>query len=698
MKKNFKFLLLIPAVIFPLLIGCKGNEHQSVDFALLRDNFKQMLKDTTSIDYFKNKTKEEIKDEFTTVNISGVDTFKFKNIDYEQEIRRSVYPQRQHLDCALELAIIADNQNDEELKDYVRKLEYYWVFNNYKSPNWYENEIAAIRSLTNVAMFQYDELNDKGKAALEGKVRNSSLYYHPGLELHQGANLIDYAYNTFKNGILQGNADETDCAFNRLMDEIVENNLEGFQSEGTYFQHSKLIATGNYGVTATAKLADFFTTLKGSSYKVPEDKIAIVLNCINVGLKYMTQREYRNWMCQGRNFSAKNPYKYDTNSLRKYLTIEGVSEKDKQTLQTFVDDHDAGKICFNDTKVFPKARVIVSNIDDVYIAFKGCDPTTVNSECLNNENELAYNLSYGMNTAIMQSGAEYNNLSPVCDFSFMPGAVSQDYGFEDIQESNDIKFYKTGDKTIFEKIQALGNERFEDKVATFREDGKTPYVYGMGDELATNKIACCYQQGKHSNKTIGEKTFLGQEFTVACFSTPDGMAILGAGMNDLDEPAANRYVTLQQCILDQDGEDTVTEINDNIVEHNYKKADKGIETNVYYKSLNDQVLTLRQGEVIGNFQRNYSVGKPEEFKANTMITYMPIVGKSYAYSIQTDKNDKFIVAHNSTDIQAIEYGDKIAACFYDKDIDSFEYDTKTYKLTNDFVDGQGAFQVFDVQK
>lgn len=697
MKKNFKYLLLIPAVISPLLVSC----NKSVNFSLLRDNFKKMLIDTTPISYFKNKTKEEIHDEFETVNISGVDTYKFKNIDYEEKIHRSVYPQRQHLDRALELAIIAENQNDEELKDYVRKLEYYWVFNNYRSPNWYENEIAAIRSLTNVAMFQYDKLNDKGKEALKGKVRNSSLYYHPGLELHQGANLIDYAYNTFKNGILEKNSNETDCAFNRLMDEIVENNLEGFQSEGTYFQHSKLIATGNYGVTATAKLGDFFTTLRGSSYKVPQEKIAIVMNCINVGLKYMTQREYRNWMCQGRNFSAKNPYKYDTDSLKKYLAIDGVKEEDKQTLQTFINNHDEGKVVFNDTKVFPKARVIVSNIDDVYIAFKGCDPTTVNSECLNNENELAYNLSYGMNTAIMQSGAEYNNLSPVCDFSFMPGAVSQDYGFEDIKTPEE-KFYKSGDKVIFDKIQKLGNERFEDKVAAFREDGVTPYVYGMGDELAANGIACCYQQGKHSNKTYGDETFLGQEFTVACFSTPDGMVILGADMNDLDEPGKNRYVTLQQCILDQGGEDTVTEIDNNkTVKHNYKKADKRIETNVYYKSLNNQDLTLRQGEVEGNFQRNYSVGKPEDFKANTMITYMPIDtsnDNSYAYSIQTKDEDKFIVARNDKNVQAIKCGDKIAACFYNKDIDSFYYDGKTYELTTDFVDGQGAFQVFEVEQ
>ena len=81
----------------------------------------------------------------------------------------------------------------------------------------------------------------------------------------------------------------------------------------------------------------------------------------------------------------------------------------------------------------------------------------------------------------------------------------------------------------------------------------------------------------------------------------------------------------------------------------------------------------------------------------TMITYMPVVNSSYAYAIQTKDDELFNVASNTEDVQAIKYGNKIAACFYNKDIKSFEYGSKTYELTNDFVDGEGAFQVFEVK-
>ncbi len=697
MNNKIRLALLTPLIVIPSLVSCNKNK---VDFNLLKNNFKTMLKNTTSIKYFKDLSKSQIRDKFDSVTISGIETFKFKDIDYDKIYSRSSYDPRNHLDRALELAIIADNNNDAELKDWVRKLEYYWVFNNYRSPNWYENEIGTIRSLTNVGMFEFDDLNDKGKDAFKGKIRNASIYYHPGLELHQGANLMDYAQNTFKSGILSKDNKETDCAFNRLMEEIVEDGKEGFQSEGTYFQHGKLISTGSYGNVATSKIGDFMTALKGSSYKVPQAKLKIIMNCILVGLKYMIQREYKNWMCEGRSFCDEDPYKYNTSSIKRYLDFEDVSNEDKENLKQFINNHDEGKVCFTDTKVFPKARTIISNIDGVYMAFKGCDPTTVNTECLNNENELAYNFSYGMNTCVMQSGKEYLNLSPVCNFSFLPGGVSKDYGSKE-----DGSFTTEGDTALFNHIKELGNERFEDKVASTRDDG-TPYVYGMADELSSNGVACMFQQGKHSNKTYGDKTFKGQTFTVACFATNEGIAILGSGMCDLDSDVSTpRYVTLDQCVLNEG--DTVEEYGASI-KHSYKNSNKGVDTSVYYRPLTGPSITLKTPTVTGNFQRNHSVATSKEITQKTMIAYLPIDttnNNSYAYTIQTkSKIDLFSLVTNTEDVQAVRLPNyKIAACFYNKDPEkqTFKYNSgrgeQEYKLTNQFIEGQGGFQVFDIK-
>lgn len=702
MNKNIKLFAIIPSLIIPALTSC--NPTPTVDFALLRSNFKNMLVNTTSINYFKNKNKEQIRACFDKEDIAGIETYKFKDIDYDAKVYRTEFPHRAHLDRALELAIIAEVSNDAELKEMVRKLEYHWVFKNYRSPNWYENEIGTVRSLTNVGIFQYDDLNDKAKAAFDGKVRNGSIYYHPGLELHSGANLIDYAQNTFKSGIITHNINEADCAYNRLMEEIKENDKEGFQDEGSYFQHGRLLSTGSYGNVATSKLGTFFTTLKGSKYKVPKEKLKIVLNCILTGLRYLTHRNYKSYFIEGRGFCDPDPYIFSINNLKSYLTIDGVEDADKKELTDFFAKHDNKQSTFSGIKVFPKARVITSNIDDVFIGFKGTDPITVNSECLNNENELAYNLSYGMNTCIMQSGLEYENLSPVCDFSFMPGAVSRDYGFEDLEVTEEQKFFKTGDRDIFAKISDLKNERFEDKVETYRDDAKKElYVYGYADELANNEVASIYQQGKHSKKTTDKKEFKGQEFTVSCFSTPKGMAILGAGMNDLDGDGSNRYVTLQQCTIDKEKDKVTLDGGEKTLTHNYKNGD--IDTNVIYKSLNNSQITLRENTVNGNYKRNHSTYKPgvdTSYTHDTMIAYMPIDNESkYAYSIQTKNEDAFAVASNTTDVQAIVLpgNKKIAAVFYSKDKtkQSFEYNTKKYELSKEFIDGQGAFEVFDIK-
>jgi len=690
MNKNIKLLTLIPSLIIPALTSC--NPNPVVDFNLLRNNFKTMLKETTDVKKYKDRTAEDIiNNDLKIETIQGIDTYYFQDIDYTDYKRRTEYPARNHLDRALQIAIIADNNNDEKLKDIVRKLEYHWVFHNYRSANWYENEIATIRSLTNIGIFQYDDLNDKGKSAFDGKVHNGSIYYHPGLELHQGANLIDYAQNTFKSGIINRNVNESDCAYNRLMDEIKENDKEGFQDEGSYFQHGRLLSTGSYGNVATSKLGTFFTTFKGSKYVVPKEKLKIILNCILTGLRYLTHRNYKSYFIEGRGFCDKDPYIFSVDNLKNYLKIDGVSDSEKDELNDFFTKHDNKQSTFSGVKLFPKARVITSNIDDVFIGFKGTDPTTVNSECLNNENEYAYNLSFGMNTCVMQSGLEYENLSPVCNFSFMPGATSKDYGS---LESG--SFTDSGDKAILDHIKELQNERFEDKVEKYRDDKKEKlYVYGFADELKDHAVASIYQQGKHSKKL----TFNGQAFTVACFSTPKGMAILGADMRDEDDVSATRYVTLEQATYDKDLDDVQLIDENKTVKKTYKTAN----TNVFYKSLNDQNIILKNPDVKGDFKRNHSTYKPGEdthYDHSIMMAYMQIPSdNSYAYSIQTTNDKNFIVANNDKYVQAVVLpGNKqIAAVFYDKENCKFKYLGKDYELTKTFIDGQGAFEVFDIK-
>ncbi|MCQ3914605.1 MAG: hypothetical protein MJ201_02215 [Mycoplasmoidaceae bacterium] len=48
---------------------------------------------------------------------------------------------------------------------------------------------------------------------------------------------------------------------------IVEDDYEGFQSDGTFFQHGRLVYNGGYGRQAATLLTQIFATFAGSGYE-----------------------------------------------------------------------------------------------------------------------------------------------------------------------------------------------------------------------------------------------------------------------------------------------------------------------------------------------------------------------------------------------------------------------------------------------
>lgn len=688
-----KYFVFITILVAPLAFGCSSSPKENSDLKTLAQNYRIMLEETTTISSeYKDKSASEIinntKRPIKTKVFNNNNTYYFGDLDYTDDLRRTAWPALDHLKRAFEIAICAYKKNDNDIKDIAIKLVDNWANHTYKAANWHHNEIGAPGALTDIGIFLFDDLSSKTKEAINGKVRNSSIYYRPALSLHRGANLIDYAKITFKNGIVNRNIDETDVAFNRFVEEIKENDIEGYQDEGSYFQHGRLLSTGSYGLT-TIKMAPFIYTFNNTKYALPSDKTKILMNYLNVGLRYMLHRDKLNYMCIGRSFCNRNCCNIGSNAsgLANFDSLNCFTDEEKATIRGIKNNIDNKNSAFTGMKIFPKAKIIVNNIDNVYMAFRGTDPIIVNSECLNNENEYGYNFSFGMNTCIMQSGNEYNTLSPVCNFSYMPGATSKDYG----SSPSDLRYTKEGDEALMAHIKELDNERFEDKVETYRNNGDK-YIYNIVQE---DDCAISYQQGKHSKKKVGDKEFEGQEFTVSCFMSNEGMALLGAGMRDLDDPNANRYVTLQQCVLKSD--DKIEDVaSSNTFTHTYKNV-----SGVTYKALSGSIDHKVQSDVVGDVKRSHSTAKSSPVKETLLLARMQIDNnKTYAYSIQpTSKKDtNFKVAINNENIQAVELPNgKIAACFYNKNEKAFDYDGKTYTLTKEFVDGLGAYQIFNKQ-
>lgn len=686
-KKNIsKIVTLIISSL--TLVSCGQSPSPSPidakDFTTIRNNYTNYMLENTSTSTYENKTIDEIKSNLIEKEIGGIKTYYFNDIDYTKDQDRSSWPAGSHLSRTLQLTVLANKKNDASLKDIALKCLYHWIYSNYRNTNWWQNEIGANQNLSNIAMFSFDDLTKKGQDALLGKLYESSIYHRPSLSTHEGSNLLNYCEMTIKCAALDKSFDEIDTALDCTAKTINQDGVEGYQHDGSFFQHGRLLQTGSYGIEGTTKIANVITMLSGTTKSLAKDKLNIISNFILNGLKPMTHNGYYNYMAIGRAYSRPNSIDVENNAykvsdMKKFTSLENMPQKEE--INKYIQDVE-NKTCresIQGPKAYLDSNVLVGNYDGVYMCFKGTDTKTVNTECVNHENMLGYNFSYGQNTCVMQSGKEYYNISPLWDYTETPGATSRDFGKGSILEK---------DSAIDDYVKnTLDNGLYESKLLRKNPNTLKNCIYDLNQ-----KDNVCYSMSQSVHDITSKNTIGGIEFTSTCFMTNEGMFVLGSGLQNkqssLSDSEKILHTSLEQCRLFE-GEVAPTISDDHL---------KVTKDNIVYTSLDNQPLTLKIEDRALDWQRNNpsSTSKVESGKVMTITLNDERSSQydHYAYAVQPInkiKNNIEIVC-NTPKAAAIKLSDgKIAACFYANE--SFTYEGKEYKPSS-FDETKGKFEIF----
>lgn len=641
------------------LNSCVGN----VDLSKVKDAYTQDILENTDISPYDTKSVEDIKKELAVKVVDGIETCYFTNIDYKTDNNRAEWKANNHNANTLKIAIAAIKSGNDELKDIAIKLTYYWVFNNFKNTNWWQNDLGATEAVAKIGVLLHGELNDKGQAALEGKVRNCSFKYNPSLKNHTGANLFDYADISVKSSIIDDDVDEFNVAFNTIADEITTETPEGFVPDGSFFQHGRQIQNASYG-TAICRLGRIIKMISASNKYFSDDKMTIIENYILSGLRCSIHKGYISYIPASRTYTRpETPLDakiFNTKQLAYYLDIPNF--KNKTTLSNFIEDLKNKNSTFEGIKYFNVAKFLTMNIDDVYMSFNGSDNTLINSECVNNENQLGLNLSYATNTCVMDDGKEYVNNGPLWKYDYIPGTTSfnLDSGKED-EQLIEIK----GNPNLYD------DPLFETMLPAPDENGNIVYGGGFSEE---NNIACLMQ------KSVSHKE---NKFTVTCFGCEDGMVIVGSDLEYTGEVTGpGKFFTTPRTI-----HTTLEQCN---YKGSHKLSEDGKELthgNVVYKILdNDNKMQVSTQEITGSWQRNNPDFKNEvkPVTGNTLLAFIEHgsnKAKGYAYSIQPKSREdkKFeLIDTGDSNIHAVKLPNgKVVAAFYKNG--SFDYNGNKYE-------------------
>lgn len=544
----------------------------------------------------------------------------FPDIDYES-ISRTSWPAGKHIARAERLAILFKTETDKAKKDlykkYIIEMLDYWEKHDYQSDNWWYNRLSNSNVLGEIGVLMKDELTMAQRRRLAVYVGRGCFTVSPVLNNHTGANAIDLAMSSFKFGVLMDDGQAIKKAVKVISGELKYSDDEGLKNDSTFFQHGKRIYMGGYGIEFISGMTHIIEMLSGTKYIFTREQLEPFANFILDGLRIMSFGSTLDPTTMGRSVSRRNsqPLKSVTASLSKLAEIEEMPRKDE--IKAYVNSIN-GDIKQNyGVNYFDTAKFLVINNEDFYFSFRGGSKELAYSEIINDENVLSYNSSFPSVTTIMHTGKEYNNISPIYDYSFVPGTTA---------------------------VNETDEELFAHEDYTYR------YLDGIyGSAVANGKAASCA-------KTSHE----GIDMTVSCFATDNAAILLGAGMRDAKGRAMN--TTLDQCFyagsFRREG---------NTVIHN----------GIKYTVLSGGTLTAKSEHKTGDWHRNNLPMASEKAEGDVFTVSIENNG-SYAYTVMSENTiEEFRVIMNTEKIQAVEMPDgTVAAAFYEKA--SFDYNGKTY--------------------
>ena len=546
--------------------------------------------------------------------------YYFTDIDYGNQ-DRSVWPAAKHLTRTERLAILFRLETDpdakEAYKDQVIRLLEHWIKNDYSNPNWWHNKLSDPNILGEIGILMKPELDADQIRQLAVLVGRGSYSVDPTLYAYTGANAVDLAMSSIKFGALIGNASSVRSALRVVSRALKYSNSEGIKKDGTFFQHGNRLYMGGYGLVFIGGMAKIIGMVDGTDFMFSADQLEPMAAFILKGLKTASFGNTLDPTVMGRSVSRLNaqPLPGIVPTLVTLANTDGMPHRDEIMAYAYSI---AGNTKQNyGLNWFDDAKFLVVNNGDFYFSFRSGDRSLYYSEITNDENILCYNSSFPGVTTIMHTGNEYRDISPVYDYSFIPGTTA-------VRETD-------------EELAAHSDPTYRSLKGTY------------GSAVAEGAAA-----------VFAKTTHEGIEMTVSCFATDNAVILLGAGMKD--GAGRQMFTTLDQSYFtgefSQDG---------NTVIHN----------GIKYELLEGGTLIAENVHRAGSWRRNNLTYSDIPAEGDIFTVYTENTG-SYAYTVMSENTDaEFEVIENTPSVQAVRLPDgRIATAFLARG--SFTYNGNTY--------------------
>lgn len=298
-----------------------------------------------------------------------------------------------------------------------------WLRRSPRSDNWWQETIGAQLVLMPILALVGDQLpSDLLKDCLAQLHAPSSM---PKAQT-TGQNLVWYATEQLTRGVLSKSTQDLAAVQQALSGLLVVTEEEGIQADMSFHQHGPQLYSGGYGLGFLMDMAELAGWLADTPWQLSADSLKLLADYAAIGIGSIVRGEWLDWSARGREFT-----RHESMPRFKYLaaSIRGLRELSPPQQRVALDAllvrmKPSGQV----DKVVPYSRsfwrsdFVAHQTPAGYISVKMCSAETVGTEAGNGENLLGYWLPFG-STYFVRQGNEYDGLTPVMDWSSIPGVT-----------------------------------------------------------------------------------------------------------------------------------------------------------------------------------------------------------------------------------------------------------------------------------
>lgn len=414
--------------IFPgLFCFAIGSAHGQDEFQIIESRIAKYLKEDVDI----SQLNPDVKKNTLSIQYNG----SWPAIDYSSKAETSWAP-LVHLNrvkqFALVLALNAEaGVAQKQLADQTINALRYWLQQNPRSNNWFQNDIASPTALGEIMLLL------KRQRTLPSTLQDSllNLMNQGDVVRAIGANKSDIAIHMIYRACITRDKALMDSAVKQVFMPISLGNKEGLQYDYSYRQHGPQLQIASYGQVFLFGEYKVASWLLGTSYAISSEKLKILDQYLTGTYLKTIRGRYIDFNTEGRGIARNDILdkinitskvgKHSLLGLAKEVNPENalVLEKAEQRiLEKKLPSFDIQAMHTH----FYKSDYTVHNRAAYSFNVRTVSKRTIRTEYGNKENLTGKFLPDG-STNIQRSGGEYFNIMPVWEWDKIPGITSRDY-------------------------------------------------------------------------------------------------------------------------------------------------------------------------------------------------------------------------------------------------------------------------------